>query len=144
MSSNLATEQPTKTRFYWLIELRPAFEGHPPYPATYYAGYELSAGNMAWTTNPNLAPKWMSKDAAECVSKQLCHTLSGIWQAVEHGSEEPDVCGPDMQVMDAGIAVAYIDNHEGSLLWNKEGRPSAITLERIQIGHLTPLYKDRP
>jgi hypothetical protein len=81
------TRAATSVEFYWLVELRPAFDGHPPFPATYYAGYREDPLGAAKTTDPNACPKWARKEDAEKVAEKLGGTLSCIWQAVEHGFE---------------------------------------------------------
>jgi hypothetical protein len=70
--------------FYWLVELRPAFAGHPGFEATYYAGY-MDGPEAAKTRDPNAAPKWERKVDAEAVASKIGHTLSCVWEAVEHG-----------------------------------------------------------
>jgi hypothetical protein len=80
----LALQQVTD-RFYWLVELRPAFDGHPAFPPTYYAGWMDSPLEAAKTQDVYATPRFTRKDDAERVAKQLGHTLSCVWQAVEHG-----------------------------------------------------------
>ena len=75
-------------RYYWLIELVPAFDGHPPFPATYYAGWMETSLNAAMTADPHAAPKWTRKADAEAVAAKLGHTISCVWKAVEHGFDD--------------------------------------------------------
>jgi hypothetical protein len=90
--------------FYWLIELRPAFEGHPAFNPTYYAGWQVSPVEAAKTYDVHASPKFTRKKDAETVADALgaCHTLSCVWKAVEHGfdtsavetkTEPCDTCG---------------------------------------------------
>lgn len=69
--------------FHWLVELRPAFDGHPHFEATYYAGW-LDV-EPAKTRDPLAAARFARKEDAERVAEKLGHTLSCVWKAVEHG-----------------------------------------------------------
>jgi hypothetical protein len=78
--------------FHWLVELRPAFEGHPAFPATYYAGW-IDGIEAAKTTDPMEAVRFTSKEHAERMAKRLGFTLSCVWQAIEHGFASREVNG---------------------------------------------------
>lgn len=67
----------------WLIELRPAFKGHPPFPATYYAGW-MNGPECARTHDARSAPRFARKEDAEKVAGHLLGTLSCIWKAVAY------------------------------------------------------------
>ena len=69
---------------FWLVELRPAFEGHPPFQATYYSGYRFDPLNEAKTHDPNRAARWMYKYDADVVAMKLMPTKSCVWKATEH------------------------------------------------------------
>jgi hypothetical protein len=69
---------------FWLVELRPAFDGHPPFPPTYYGGYRFDPLNEAKTTDPNRAARFMYKYDADVVAMKLLPTKSCIWKATEH------------------------------------------------------------
>lgn len=79
---------PSQVRFHdefaWLVELRPAFEGHPPFPATYYAGW-MDGMEGEKTQDAFAAPRFLRKEDAEKVAGELLGTLSCAWRAVEHG-----------------------------------------------------------
>lgn len=80
-----AQEPVNGVQTFWLVELRPAFEGHPAFAPTYYAGWMESALEAAKTTDVHAAPKFTSKEDARRVAERLGHTLSCTWEAVEHG-----------------------------------------------------------
>jgi len=71
------------TLTFWLVELRPAFEGHPPFPPTYYAGYRDGIHEVM-TTDPNRAARFMYRYDAHVVAQKLLPTKSCIWMATEH------------------------------------------------------------
>jgi hypothetical protein len=73
-------ETPVAWDYCWLVELRPAFEGHPSFPATYYAGWKDGL-DAAKTADPNAAPRFTRKEDAERVAAKLGHTLSCVWKA---------------------------------------------------------------
>jgi hypothetical protein len=77
--------QNVEMRTYWLVELRPAFDGHPSFAPTYYAGWMESPVEATKTTDVHASPKFTRKEDAQRVAKQLGHTLSCVWEAVEHG-----------------------------------------------------------
>jgi hypothetical protein len=108
--------------FYWLIELRPAFEGHPAFNPTYYAGWQVSPVEAAKTYDVHASPKFTRKKDAETVADALgaCHTLSCVWKAVEHGFDtsavettvRPSFEGSLCEHVPAGYA-CEICNHDG-------------------------------
>jgi hypothetical protein len=69
----------------WLVELVPAFEEHPPFQTTYYAGYRFDLLNEAKTFDPNRAARFLYKyDAGHCsheaVAEQvLCVESKGAY-----------------------------------------------------------------
>jgi hypothetical protein len=73
-------------RRFWVIELTPAFPGHPPFPTTYYAGGReaLGSAEQAKVQDIGTAPLWKSKEAAERVLSTLLHTKSCVWRVVEY------------------------------------------------------------
>lgn len=82
---------------FWLVELRPALPSlPPPQQPTYYAGYALTPSEMASTTDPYAAPRWVRKEDAELVAKNLLGTKSCMWEAIEHGFMEPRDCYHDV------------------------------------------------
>lgn len=94
-----ASPEPHPFTFHWLVELRPAFHHHPPFPATYYAGW-IDGIEAAKTTDPLEAVRFTSKDHAERMAKRLGFTLSCVWTAVEHGFATDGVRGapqPDLK-----------------------------------------------
>jgi hypothetical protein len=72
---------------YWLVELRPAFDGHPAFDPTYYAGWMDGPSDAAKTHDVHASAKFTSKEAAQQVAAKLGHTLSCAWEAVEHKCE---------------------------------------------------------
>jgi len=91
-SRGVPASQPPFT-FHWLVELRPAFEGHPHFEATYYAGWMEHPLEAAKTKDPLAAARFARKEDAERVAKKLGHTLSCVWQAIEHGFSTDGVEG---------------------------------------------------
>jgi hypothetical protein len=94
--------------FYWLIELRPAFEGHPAFNPTYYAGWQVSPVEAAKTYDVHASPKFTRKKDAETVADALgaCHTLSCVWKAVEHGFDTSAVeTSPARKCIKCGIGL---------------------------------------
>ena len=69
---------------FWLVELRPAFEGHPPFQATYYSGYRFDPLNEAKTHDPNRAARFLYRYDAHVVATKLMPTKSCVWMATEH------------------------------------------------------------
>jgi hypothetical protein len=80
--------------FHWLVELRPAFDHHPPFQATYYAGWMEHPLEATKTHDPLAAVRFARKEDAERVAGKLGHTLSCIWKAVEHGFATACVTAP--------------------------------------------------
>jgi hypothetical protein len=74
---------------YWLVEMRPAFKNHPPFSATYYAGWMDHPLDAAKTTDPHATPKFTRREDAEKVAGNLGGTLSCVWQAIEHAYVHP-------------------------------------------------------
>ena len=73
-----------RTLTVWLVELRPAFEGHPPFPTTYYSGYQLDELRAGTTLDPNRAAQFRYKYDADVVAMRLLPTKSCVWRATEH------------------------------------------------------------
>lgn len=88
-SGTEGVQEPTGWDYFWLVELRPAFEGHPNFPATYYAGWMSGSLDPAKTQDPLAAARFARKEDAEQVAQKLGHTLSCVWAAVEHGFATP-------------------------------------------------------
>lgn len=84
LATPAGVDAPVVWDYVWLIELRPAFDGHPAFQATYYAGWKEGL-DAAKTVDPNAAPKFARKEDAERVAAKLGHTLSCVWTAIEHG-----------------------------------------------------------
>lgn len=80
--------------FHWLVELRPAFDHHPPFQATYYAGWMEHPLEATKTHDPLAAVRFARKEDAERVAGKLGHTLSCVWKAVEHGFATAGVTAP--------------------------------------------------
>lgn len=71
---------------FWVIELTPAFAGHPSFPSTFYAGGRegLGSAELARVTDIDTAPRWKSKEAAERIVSSLLPTKSCVWRTAEY------------------------------------------------------------
>jgi hypothetical protein len=68
----------------FVIQLVPAFQPHPEFPVTYYAGYFKSPKWEAEQTNDiHAAARWSAKDEAQKVADALLPSLSCVWKVVE-------------------------------------------------------------
>jgi hypothetical protein len=85
-SSKRNQEDIAVSRRFWVIELAPAFQGHPPFPTTYFAGSMEALGSREYAKVQDLgmAPRWKSKDAAQRVVDTMLHTISCVWRVVEY------------------------------------------------------------
>ena len=98
-----SSKEAGEAAFYWVVELRPAFGGHPAFPPTYYAGWMKSPLDAARTYDVHASPKFTSKEDAQRVADKLGHTLSCVWRAVEHGfhaAAHPAPTGQPEQICD--------------------------------------------
>jgi hypothetical protein len=68
----------------FVIQLVPAFSGHPEFPVTYYAGYFKAPKWEAEKTNDiHAAARWSAKDEAQKVADALLPSISCVWKVVE-------------------------------------------------------------
>jgi hypothetical protein len=83
----------------WLVELVPAFEEHPPFQTTYYAGYRFDLLNEAKTFDPNRAARFLYKYDADIAAMKLLPSKSCVWRAREHmfydSGDDLDSIDPD-------------------------------------------------
>lgn len=77
----------------WAIQLCPAFEAHPPFPDTFYAGYRVSAMEAAQTSDREHVPTWSQRDAARAVADSLLPTKSCVWKVVVFLPQPPALKG---------------------------------------------------
>lgn len=68
----------------FVIQLVPAFPGHPEFAVTYYAGFVCPPNFDAQKTHDiGAAARWIDRDEAEKVAEILLNTKSCIWKVVE-------------------------------------------------------------
>jgi hypothetical protein len=68
----------------FVIQLIPAFQPHPEFPVTYYAGYFKSPKWEPEQTNDiHAAARWSAKDEAQKVADTLLPSISCVWKVVE-------------------------------------------------------------
>jgi hypothetical protein len=68
----------------FVIQLVPAFPGHPEFEVTYYAGFVCPPDFEAQKTHDvGAAARWIDREDAERVASQLLNTKSCIWKVVE-------------------------------------------------------------
>lgn len=79
------TPRPSKYREpNFVIQLVPAFDGHPEFTVTYYAGILKPPCFEAHTTHDvGAAARWIDREEAEKVAGHLMNTKSCIWKVVE-------------------------------------------------------------
>jgi hypothetical protein len=68
----------------YVIQLVPAFQPHPEFKVTYYAGYVKPPKFAPEETHDIVAAaRWVDKEEAQQVASFLLNTLSCVWRVVE-------------------------------------------------------------